>query len=36
MTDVTEQHSETTNGAVPHPTAPPAGDAAGEAGARST
>ena len=29
MTDVTEQHSETTNGAVPRPTAAPAGSGGG-------
>jgi hypothetical protein len=32
VTDVTEQHSETTNGAVPHPTAPPAGSGGGGGG----
>jgi hypothetical protein len=32
MTDVTDQHSETTNGAVPHPPVPPAGDAPGGRG----
>jgi hypothetical protein len=34
MTDVTEQHSETSNGAVPHPPEPPAGDAGGGGGRR--
>jgi hypothetical protein len=29
VTDVTEQHSETTNGAVPHPPAPPADSGGG-------
>ena len=32
MTDVTEQHSETTNGAVPRPTAPPDGSGGGRGG----
>jgi hypothetical protein len=32
VTDVTEQHSETTNGAVPHPMAPPAGSGGGGGG----
>jgi hypothetical protein len=32
MTDVTEQHSETSNGAVPHRPEPPAGDAGGGGG----
>jgi hypothetical protein len=32
MTDVTEQHSETTNGAVPRPTAPPDGSGGGGGG----
>jgi hypothetical protein len=32
MTDVTEQHSETTNGAVPHPPTPPADTGGGGGG----
>jgi hypothetical protein len=32
MTDVIEQHSETTNGAVPHPPAPPGGGSGGGGG----
>jgi hypothetical protein len=32
VTDVTEQHNETTNGVVPHPPAPPTGTGGGGGG----